>query len=205
MSMAIPYERTGRRNQKARTRAALVEAARELVKQGATPSVEDAAAAASISRATAFRYFPSQRSLLVAAHPEVDVMSFLDVDAPSDPELRLDAVVNGAMEVLFGSEAAYRSMLKLSLEPNPAERGDLALRQGHRLAWIEDALEPVRDQLPSHTFRRLVNALATVIWVEAVVVLEDLLGLSREEVVDVVRWSARSLLRAALAESADTP
>lgn len=198
--MTIPYEEMGRRNQKARTKAALVDAARDLLAQGATPSVEDAAAAASISRATAFRYFPNQRSLLVAAHPEVDVTSFLDADAPSDPEARLDAVVDGAMDVLFGSEAAYRSMLKLSLEPDPADRGDLALRQGHRLAWIEDALEPIRDRLTSHKFQRLVHALATVIWIEAVVVLEDLVGLGREEVVDVTHWSARSLLRAALAE-----
>lgn len=205
MSMAIPYESTGRLNQKARTRAALLEAARELVKQGLAPSVEDAAAAASISRATAFRYFPNQRSLLVAAYPEVEVTSFLDADAPADPEARLDAVLDRAMDILFGSEAAYRAMLKFSLEPNPADRGDLALRQGLRLAWIEDALEPVRERLTDHAFRRLVHALASIIWIEAVVVLEDLVGLSREEIIDVIRWSARSLLRSALAESVDTP
>jgi AcrR family transcriptional regulator len=200
MSMSIPYEQQGRRNQKARTRAALVDAARDLVEQGATPSVEDAATAASVSRATAFRYFPNQRSLLIAAHPEVEVASLLGSDPPQDPEGRLDAVMEGAMEILFDSEAAYRTMLKLSLEPDPADRGDLALRRGLRLVWIEDALEPVRDRLSDDAFRRLVHALATIFWIEAVVVLEDLVGLTREEVVDVVRWSARSLLRVALAE-----
>jgi hypothetical protein len=59
----------GRREQKARTRRALVDAARVLIGQGMTPSVEQAAAAASISRTTAYRYFANQEALLVAAFP----------------------------------------------------------------------------------------------------------------------------------------
>jgi len=201
MSMSISYAETGRRNQKARTRAALVDAARELLQQGVTPSVEDAAAAASVSRATAFRYFPNQRSLLVAAHPEVDVTSFADEDAPFDPDARLDAVVTGTMAVFYGSPAAYRSMLKLSLEPAPEDRGDLPLRQGLRLVWIEDALQPLRDQLSDEAFQRLVHALAAVVGIEAIVALEDLAGLHRDEVIDVIRWSAQALLQSALADA----
>jgi AcrR family transcriptional regulator len=68
--MSTAYERSGRTHQKARTRAALVAAARSLVAQGgATPTVEEAAAAAAVSRTTAYRYFPSQTALLIAAHP----------------------------------------------------------------------------------------------------------------------------------------
>ena len=70
MSMSISYEQTGSPGSEARTRQALITAARDLLAQGATPTVEAAAAAASISRATAYRYFPNQHSLLVAAHPE---------------------------------------------------------------------------------------------------------------------------------------
>ena len=69
MVMSIPYEAQGRVDQKRRTRAALVDAARELVALGETPTVEAAAEAASISRTTAYRYFSNQRALLVAAHP----------------------------------------------------------------------------------------------------------------------------------------
>ena len=67
MNMSIPYEALGRTRQKERTRGALIAAARELVAQGTTPTVEEAAAAASISRTTAYRYFPNQRALLAAA------------------------------------------------------------------------------------------------------------------------------------------
>ena len=95
-------------------------------------------------------------------------------------------------------------MLRLSLEAEPAARGDLVLRKGLRLRWIEDALEPVRDQLPSDDFRRLVHAIAVTIWIEAIIVLVDLAGLSRPEAVEVTRWSARALLRSALADRPDT-
>ena len=73
--MSIPYEQVGRIRQKQRTRNALIAAARELVAAGRTPTVEAAAAAAGISRSTAFRYFPNQRSLIVAAHPETEASS----------------------------------------------------------------------------------------------------------------------------------
>ena len=82
--MSIPYEATGRTAQKARTRNALIDAARALINNGATPTVEDAAAEARISRTTAYRYFPNQRDLLVAAYPETNLPSLLDANPPDD-------------------------------------------------------------------------------------------------------------------------
>ena len=200
--MSISYEDTGRRNQKARTRAALVRAARELLASGSTPSVEETAEAASISRATAYRYFTNQQQLLVAAHPEVEATSLLGPEPPEDPEARLDAVVTGLAEMFLDAEESYRAMLRLSLEPDAADRGELALRKGRRFIWIEDALEPLRQRLPAGEFERLVNAVAAVVGIEAFVTLTDLAGVSRARAVEIMRWSARALLRAALGSAA---
>ena len=197
MSMSISYEATGRRNQKARTRAALVRAARELLASGSTPTVEETAEAASISRATAYRYFPNQQELLVAAHPEVEATSLLGSEPPEDPGARLDMVVTGLAEMFLDAEESYRAMLRLSLEPDAADRGELALRKGRRFIWIEDALEPLRQRLPAGEFERLVNAVAAVVGIEAFVTLTDLAGVSRARAVEIMRWSARALLRAA--------
>src|SRR5262245_13023237 len=93
MVMPVPYEATGRRDQKARTREALVAATRRLLAGGTTPTVEQAAAEARISRTTAYRYFPSQRVLLLAAHPEVSQPSLLPADAPADVPARLGQVM----------------------------------------------------------------------------------------------------------------
>src|SRR5688572_33477493 len=94
MSPPTAYELTGRAQQKARTRAAMLAAARELLAEGVTPTVEQAAERAAISRTTAYRYFPNQRALLIASYPELDATSLLDDEAPADPVARLDLVTD---------------------------------------------------------------------------------------------------------------
>jgi hypothetical protein len=51
-------------------------------------------------------------------------------------------------------------------------------------------------------FERLVSALAMVIGWEAFVVLADVRGLARAEQVELVAWTARAIVRAALADAA---
>ncbi len=55
MVMSTAYEMSGRTQQKHRTRGALVAAAGELLARGVTPTVEQTAEAAGISRTTAYR------------------------------------------------------------------------------------------------------------------------------------------------------
>lgn len=199
MGMSIPYELTGRSPQKARTRAALVAATRQLLARGVTPTVEQAAAAASISRTTAYRYFPSQRLLLIAAHPEVDRQSLLPESPPADPEARLAIVVEEFTRITVDTEPQLRSTLRLSLDPDPSHREKLLLRGGRAIGWIEDALAPLRDQRPEADVHRLALAIRSAVGIEALVWLTDVAGLSREEAADVMRWSARAILRSALA------
>ena len=92
MDMAVPYELTGRTDQKARTRDALIQATRKLLAEGVTPTVEQAADVARVSRTTAYRYFPNQRALLVGTFPQVAATTLLPDPAPEDPSARLDAV-----------------------------------------------------------------------------------------------------------------
>src|SRR5260221_11313540 len=106
MGMSVPYESTGRRAQKTRTRTrtALVDAARALLAAGAAPTVEAAAAAAGISRTTAYRYFPNQRALVGAAHPEIDQASLLPADAPKDPAARPEGLMYAFTRLTLGRE-----------------------------------------------------------------------------------------------------
>ena len=200
--MSIPYELKGRTRQKQRTRGALVMAARELVAQGQTPTVDDAATKASVSRTTAYRYFPNQRTLLVAAHPEIDSRSLLPETAPTDVVGRLDAVITSFLDLIVDTESQQRTMLRLSLDPDPSHRGDLPLRKGRAIGWIGEALSPLRGQLTERDLRRLILAIRSAAGIEPLVWLTDIAGLSRGEAVRLMRWSASALLRSALAESA---
>jgi AcrR family transcriptional regulator len=195
--MSMPYELAGRTQQKQRTRDALVAAARDLVGRGLTPTVEDAAVAASISRTTAYRYFSSQRALLAAAHPETAMTSLLPDDPPDDPESRLDLVVRTFTEIVIETEEQQRTMLRLSLEATDDERTALHLRQGRAIAWIEEALEPLRAELGDRQLRRLVMAIRSATGIEALTWLTDVGGLSRRDAVAVMRWSAAALCRSA--------
>jgi len=196
--MQVSYERTGRTQQKARTRAALLEAARDLLTEGRTPTVEEAAETAGISRATAYRYFPNQRALLVATHPEIEATSLLDEDPPAQPEERLDRTIRELIRLTIETEPELRTMLRLSLEPGPNE--ELLLRQGRAIGWIEEALAPLRGRLSPSKLRRLILAIRSVCGIEALVWLTDIARLSRQQAAELMRWSALALLRAALAE-----
>lgn len=196
--MSIPYELVGRTSQKQRTRSALVAAARELVHQGVAPTVEAAAEAASISRTTAYRYFPNQRSLLVAAFPETDARSLLPEDLPDDAEARLDAVIDAFTRIIVDTEPQQRTMLRLSLDPG--DQSPLLLRQGRAIGWIEEALAPLRAQMSERGIRRLALAIRSATGIEALVWLTDIGGLAREDARDLMRSSARALLRSAIAD-----
>jgi AcrR family transcriptional regulator len=200
MGMSIPYEATGRTSQKARTRDAILDAARDLIAAGATPTVEQAAARASISRTTAYRYFPNQRSMLTAAHPYIEQESLVPLDDDADAASRLDAVVKAHTRQILELEPQLRTMLRLSLEATETERRQLLLRKGRAIGWIEAALEPLRDDWTAADIHRLALAIRTTEGIEALVWLTDVAGLSRSDAVDVMRWSARALLRTALAD-----
>jgi AcrR family transcriptional regulator len=198
--MSTAYELSGRVGQKRRTRDALVEAARELVAAGLTPTVEAAAEAASISRTTAYRYFPNQRVLLVAAHPETGARSMLPADAPDDVAARLALVIEATTSRLVETEPQQRTMLRLSLEATPAERAELPLRQGRVIPWIEEALSPLRPDMSQADVHRLALAIRSATGVEALAWLTDVADLSRDDAVALMRWSASALLGAALAD-----
>jgi AcrR family transcriptional regulator len=201
MDMSIPYELTGRTNQKARTRNALIVAARELLAEGVAPTVEAAADRAGISRSTAFRYFPNKRAMLLAIYPQLGERSLLGSDAPADPMARLEVVVQEFTRQVLEYEPELRAQLRLALEPGPGEPDRLPLRQGRGIGWIEDALSPLRGRIQDQDLRRLVFAIRATIGIEALVWLTDVAGVPRDEAVDIMRSSARALLRTAIADS----
>jgi AcrR family transcriptional regulator len=199
--MNVSYEGTGRTSQKSRTRTALVDAALQLLADGVTPTVEQAAAAAAIGRATAYRYFPSQRALLTATLPALTEPSLLGDAPPADPRARLEIVVDAICRQAIQRETELRNMLRLSLEPDPAKRADLPFRTGRRIIWIAEALAPLRGRLQEPEMNRVVHAIAAAVGIDSLVWLTDIAGLSRDEAAETMRWSARGLLEAALADA----
>jgi AcrR family transcriptional regulator len=197
--MNVPYESTGRIQQKGRTRDALIAAARELLSQGHTPTLEAAALAASVSRTTAYRYFPDQRALLVAAYPHIDERSLLGPEPPGDVVARLEIVAESQTRRILAYEPEMRAVLRLSLDGDPAQRPQLPMHRGLRIGWIEDALAPLRGRLPEQELLRLTYGIGATLGIEAFVWLTDIARVSRTDAVAIMRSNAAGLLRAALA------
>jgi AcrR family transcriptional regulator len=197
MGVTVPYESIGRVHQKSRTRDALIAAVRELLAQGVTPTMEGAAAAASISRTTAYRYFPNLRALLVAAYPHIEERSLLGPEPPQDPEMRLAIVAENQTSRILKYEPEMRAVLRLSLETDASGGPNLPMHRGLRIGWIEDALAPLRGQLPEDELRRLIYGIGATLGIEAFVWLTDIARLSREEAVAIMRSNASGLLKSA--------
>ncbi|MEU1431613.1 TetR/AcrR family transcriptional regulator [Nocardia sp. NPDC005746] len=194
--MAVPYENTGRTNQKSRTRTALITATRKLLAQGAIPTVEDAAQAADISRTTAYRYFPNQRALLAAVRPEIDRETLLPDPAPTDPRERLDLVMRECVRINLEWEPELRTSLRLSLDP--AAGNPSPLRRGRVIGWLEHALEPLRITHPDIDVHRLAIAIRSATGIESFIWLVDVAALPHPEAAEILCATARALLNEAL-------
>jgi AcrR family transcriptional regulator len=199
--MSTPYELAGRTRQKQRTREALVAAARDLVARGGTvPTIEAAAEAASVSRTTAYRYFPTQKSLLLAAHPEISASTLVPSDAGDDPEARLLGAVEAFIRIVVDTEHQQRTMLRLSLDPATSSES-LPLRKGRAIVWFEEALAPLRGQLTDAEIHRLALSVRSAVGIESLVWLTDIAGLTRAEAAERMLFSARALFLQTLADA----
>jgi AcrR family transcriptional regulator len=197
-------DENGRYRQRRRTRTAIVAAASELLRSGATPSVGEIADAADVSRRTVYTYFPTLEQLLLDATLGLLSQSAVDdaidaADDGEDAEERVAAMIRAFASISAETLPLGRSLIRLTVD---AARDDPSSpKRGYRrVGWLERALEPLRDRLTRDEFERLVSALAMVVGWEAEIVLQDLRGLDPEEELAVTLWTARSIVRAALEE-----
>lgn len=193
-------------NQKRRTRAAIVTAARAILDRGETPTVAQVADEALMTRTTVYRYFPTQESLLLelSVTASVDEIEDLlarppDGSAPRDRVLELVEAFNDYIannETL--SRTAQRHYLDTWLAVERAgEDHEDRVREGRRREWIAALLQPLHDTLPDADRRRLEAALCLTMGGEAHVVLRDVCHLDADEASAVARWTAEAILTAA--------
>lgn len=192
----------GRPNQRRRTRKDLLQAAARLMQQGRKPTLEEIAAEAMVSRATAYRYFPSIEALyteasLDLAAPEPEVLFH---DFPStDPAARIERVDTALHEMILQNELSIRMMLAHSMERivRGGQDKQIPPRQNRRSPLIEAALKPTRSQFKPASLDLLSKALAMIVGTEAMIVFKDVLQLPDAEAMKVKRWTIRTLVEAA--------
>ena len=192
----------GRVNQKLRTRQALIEAAVALRDEGHRPTVAQAAERAKVSRATAYRYFPTVEALISETAADRDMPPLERVWRPGDDPVKgIGLAANALNKLLLGDEVGLhvmeRSFMTVWLENESHE----PLRPGRRLSYIEPIVDSKKDVLAPRARKRLKQALSIVMGTEALIAVRDISGASLEESLDASAWAARALVRQALAEA----
>jgi AcrR family transcriptional regulator len=175
----------------------LIAAADELFAQGRVPTVAEVAERAEVGRATAYRYFPTQESLLLETTflGDQDAMRALPelADKMEDPAARVAEAVRTGADWTLEREARLRMILRASLDPAGQTK-----RPARRRKYIADLLASVKDGLSKESYERLSAALTLLFGIDPIVSLADNSDTDREAIPDVLAWTAESLVRAAL-------
>lgn len=191
---------TGRINQKTRTRAAIVEASREIIRTGAPVTMPEVARSALVSEATAYRYFPDLISLLneaiVGMWPSpADALD--PVADSSDPIER----VTFASEFLLRGVLAYQGGVRAMISATITRPELAGTRPQIRFGLIDQALAPLNDTLGATDPARLAQLkkdLAAVVSAEALFSLTDLAGLTPDNAIASLLRTATAVIEAAL-------
>jgi AcrR family transcriptional regulator len=198
----ITEAKAGRANQRQRTRTAIVDAARELIRGSAEVTMPAVAKAALVSEATAYRYFPDLVSLLREAIDGTwpsPAEALAPVEHSDDAVERIAFATDCLLRHVQVRQGAVRAMIAGSI----ARRDTAAIRPGYRFGLIDHALAPLAEtmgrQRPS-ALRQLKQDLAIVVSAEALFTLTDLCGLSAEDAIASAVHTARAITAAAVTD-----
>ncbi|CFR24894.1 TetR/AcrR family transcriptional regulator [Yersinia frederiksenii] len=183
---------------KARTQRLLIDTAMAMYEQGAFPSITEVAIAAQLSRATAYRYFPTQ-SALVSAMVDESLGPILAWQ-PTQPDARqrIAELLSFAYPRMLQHEGVLRAALHLSLQqwadnrsnPNNEEK----LVRGNRKRLLKMAVEPLEGKLSPEALQRVVYAFSLIYGSEVFMVLKDIWHLDDAGIQDVTQWMGKAIL-----------
>jgi AcrR family transcriptional regulator len=183
-------------------RRTMLDAAMRLMQAGLVPSISDVAEEAQVSRATAYRYFPTQSVLIQAAVDEALGPILKWRSSSDDAEQRVSELIQYSYPRMSDYEVPLRAALRLALDQwalvhvgklKPSE----AMVRGRRIELLTSAVAPLRRKLGSARAERLTQALSLVFGTEAFVVLKDIWRLDRESAEEVALWTCHALIRCA--------
>lgn len=201
-----PPPRAPERGVRAATFRLLLDTAMAMIREGGhIPSVADVALKSKVSRATAYRYFPTRSSLVTAVvDTSLGPVRTFRSDHP-DARARVRQLFVETFPRFKEFEPQLRAAAQLALEQWALERAGLLdevpYRRGHRVRILGHALAPYARVLPPAVRDRLHKALSVVYGIEAYMVLKDIWGLADRDVEKVAIWIADALMDAALRDA----
>jgi AcrR family transcriptional regulator len=197
MTAAASEVAGGRANQRTRTRRAIVDACRDLVRTGSDVTMPEVARRALVSEATAYRYFPDLTSLLAETIDGLwpsPAEALAPVASSADPVER----VRFACEFLLRGVLSYQGAVRAMISGTITRPGLAPIRPGIRFGLIDLALAPFGDEFGDGAdLAQLKRDLAVTVSAEALFTLTDLCALGPEEAIASATQTAATLTGAA--------
>jgi AcrR family transcriptional regulator len=194
---------TGRTNQKTRTRRAVVDACRQIIRTGGPVTMPEVAQLALVSEATAYRYFPDLASLLNEALVGMWPTPAEALDPVADSSDPVERIAF-ACEFLLLGVLAYQGAVRAMIAATITRPESAATRPGIRFGLIDQALAPLDDTLAvtdADGVAQLKRDLAAVVSAEALFSLTDLCGLTPDDAVASLVRTATTITEAALSQA----
>ncbi|MCD1126863.1 TetR/AcrR family transcriptional regulator [Jinshanibacter sp. LJY008] len=203
-------------NLKRRKYNLLIKQAMKLFEKGAFPTVTELAVEAQVSRATAYRYFPTQSELISAVVDESLKPIILWQPEQTKVEERVNELLSFAYPQMFKHEGALRAALLLSLQQWAEERAsqfksevginDVIIKReklvrGHRKQTLKQVTAPLNDELPKELVEKVNYALSIIYGSEVFMVLKDIWQLENDDVQAVTQWIAKAILNQARSDA----
>ena len=196
---------------KEKMRNTLIKNALDMFEKGDFPSVTELATKANISRATAYRYFPTQ-SDLVSAVVEESLKPIIDWEPKhSTAEECINELLEFAYPQMLQHEGALRAALLLSLQQwaeqraktthdeIPLQHQDIQekLIRGNRKHILSLATKSLNNELTPALKQKVIHALSLIYGSEVFMVLKDIWQIENDDIPAVTQWIAKAIINQA--------
>ncbi|PKH25018.1 TetR family transcriptional regulator [Enterobacterales bacterium CwR94] len=192
---------------RARTRRLIIDTAMKMFDSGAFPSITEVAREAQLSRATAYRYFPTQSALVSALVSET--LSPMQRWSSTEPDAgkRVEDLMSFAFPHMLQHEGTLRAALHLSLTQWAQSQSDDAvplkekLVRGNRKRLLTMATQPLMQELPPESVQKVIYSLSLIYGSEIFLVMKDIWGCDNDTLQDVAKWMANAVINQARLEA----
>ncbi|WP_208595733.1 TetR/AcrR family transcriptional regulator [Gilliamella apis] len=193
---------------KKRTYDRLIETAIEALEQGKDISITELSDRTGISRATVYRYFPTQTDLISAAVEQSLSPIFLWQSDRENVEDQINDFLAFALPQMLKHEGTLRAALSLSLKQWADERSQITektkkLVRGNRKEILTNLLQPLRAQFSDELFDKVIYSISIIYGSEIFMVLKDIWNFESEQVIDLSQWIVKAIINQAKQEAQD--
>lgn len=197
--MALFQQYTGA---KKRTFHRLINTALEALEEGGELTITELADKSGISRATAYRYFPTQSDLIAAVVECSLGPIFYWKSDKSDCQERVNDFLAFAFPQMLKHEGALRAALRISLQQWANQRRNVEPQKkkfvrGNRKEILPAILQPLKFELPEELYQKVVYAISVVYGSEIFMVLKDIWNLNNQQLISIAQWMSKAIINQA--------